>query len=325
MPSLTPFWQFLDARPRPEAVLNEWRERLGSCFGVIRPLLRPAGKTATSYPNPRPHGLPLRVVRHRDGSVVAVCTEGEGTRIELTSSDLAVFAVDFRRLRTALAQALELATSRVSLEGKLSVLPIGHWEPKPGAAFPATLVRVTSVRQAREFIHPLVTTASRPTLVLTPTREHWPDGVQAFCERYKCVVAPLDEIITADGTALVTGEQWHEYLEALCRHAKLTLASNYQNRKPMPMRARRAASIEKLEKEVEAHLLAARDHAHSLIDRGLEPVLLPRPKQKELAKRTGLATSGVSRCLNDPRAKLLKLLWDMAGSLEAVMKYERRR
>lgn len=91
-----------------------------------------------------------------------------------------------------------------------------------------------------------------------------------------------------------------------------------------PQRGTRAANIEKLEKELEKHLLAARDHAHSLRDRDREPALLPRPTQKELARRTGLTQPDVSRCLRDQRAKVLKILWETAESLDEVMKYKRR-
>lgn len=96
-----------------------------------------------------------------------------------------------------------------------------------------------------------------------------------------------------------------------------------RNPRPQPQRGMRTANIEKLEKELEKHLLAARDHAHSLRDRGREPALLPRPSQKELARRTGLSKSDVSRCINDKRATVLKILWETAESLEAVMKYKR--
>ncbi len=95
--------------------------------------------------------------------------------------------------------------------------------------------------------------------------------------------------------------------------------------RPQPRRGTRTANIEKLEKELEKHLLAARDHAHSLRDRGREPALLPRPNQKELARRTGLSKTDVSRCINDKRATVLKILWETADSLEAVMTYKRRR
>lgn len=95
--------------------------------------------------------------------------------------------------------------------------------------------------------------------------------------------------------------------------------------KPQPRRGTRTANIEKLEKELEKHLLAARDHAHSQRDRGREPALLPRPSQKELASRAGLSEADVSRCINDKRATVLKILWETAVSLESVMVYKRRR
>ena len=94
--------------------------------------------------------------------------------------------------------------------------------------------------------------------------------------------------------------------------------------RPTPRRGMRTANIEKLVKELEKHLLAARDYAYSLRDHDREPALLPRPTQKELARRTGLTQSDVSRCLRDPRATVLKILWETAESLEEVMKYKRR-
>ena len=98
-----------------------------------------------------------------------------------------------------------------------------------------------------------------------------------------------------------------------------------RNAKSKTRRGMRAANIEKLEKVLENHLLAARDHAQSLRDCNQEPALLPRPTQKELAHQTGLTQSDVSRCLKDERAKVLRILWETADSLEEVMRYKRRR
>ena len=90
------------------------------------------------------------------------------------------------------------------------------------------------------------------------------------------------------------------------------------------MRGTRAAHIEQLEKELEEHLVAARDYAFTLQQRGQEPALLPRSEQKDLARRVGITESAVSRCLNDERARMLKILWRTADSLEDVMRYRRR-
>jgi hypothetical protein len=92
-------------------------------------------------------------------------------------------------------------------------------------------------------------------------------------------------------------------------------------RKKTPKRAERATAIEKLEKTMIEHLIAARDHACALIDKGEAPQLLPRPTQKFLSKKLGLSESTVSKCIKDPRAHALKILWTTANDLEQVIKY----
>jgi len=88
-------------------------------------------------------------------------------------------------------------------------------------------------------------------------------------------------------------------------------------------RAERTASIELLTKELKHHIRAARDHAQTMIDHGREPKLLPRPSQKELAERVGITVSAASRCFNDPSATELRVLWETADDMEALLKYIR--
>jgi len=89
-------------------------------------------------------------------------------------------------------------------------------------------------------------------------------------------------------------------------------------------RAERAANMEALKKELIEHIKAARDHAQTAVDFGREPELLPRPSRRELAERIGITESAASRCFRDPAATELKLLWETAGDLEAVMKFVRQ-
>jgi hypothetical protein len=94
------------------------------------------------------------------------------------------------------------------------------------------------------------------------------------------------------------------------------------SRKPVPTRRKtRATDIEALVAELKQHLRAARDHAeHTLATQG-EPRLLPRPTQKDLARRVGITESRVSRSLNDPRANELRLLWNLADDLDQVLRF----
>lgn len=94
------------------------------------------------------------------------------------------------------------------------------------------------------------------------------------------------------------------------------------SRKPVPTRRKtRATDIEALVAELKQHLRAARDHAnHTLVTQGA-PRLLPRPTQKDLARRVGITESRVSRSLNDPRANELRLLWNLADDLDQVLRF----
>lgn len=68
-------------------------------------------------------------------------------------------------------------------------------------------------------------------------------------------------------------------------------------------RGNRAANIEKLTIEMKEHCRTSRDHYYAT------GKLLPRPSQGELAKRIGTRQDDVSRCLADPDATILQLLW----------------
>jgi len=106
-------------------------------------------------------------------------------------------------------------------------------------------------------------------------------------------------------------------LETACKSAG-------NNGRRLRKRAERATNIEALTNEMRHHIRDARDHAQSAVDHGKTLELLPRPSRRELGERVGLTETGVSRCFNDPAAKELNLLWQIADDLDAVLKYVRQ-
>jgi hypothetical protein len=94
--------------------------------------------------------------------------------------------------------------------------------------------------------------------------------------------------------------------------------------KPKPPRKRdgRAGKIERMVRELRTHLREARDNAHATRDLTGTPQLLPRPTQKDLAARCGLTEADVSRCLKDPEAHLLRLLWEAAADLDRILAWD---
>jgi len=84
--------------------------------------------------------------------------------------------------------------------------------------------------------------------------------------------------------------------------------------KPQRRRSTRVANIELLVQELTQHLRSAVDHARSTGE------LLPRPTQLELGRLTEMSKSDVSRCISDPGANQLRLLWQTADDLDAILR-----
>jgi len=90
--------------------------------------------------------------------------------------------------------------------------------------------------------------------------------------------------------------------------------------KPRPKRATRTAKIERLTNELKMHLRSAADHARSTADQDDGPALLPRPTQEQLGRLAGLSKVDVTRCMKDESANELRLLWQTAGDLPAILR-----
>jgi hypothetical protein len=85
-------------------------------------------------------------------------------------------------------------------------------------------------------------------------------------------------------------------------------------KRPRVKRGNRAANIEKLIAEMKEHYRTSKSNYYATGS------LLPRPTQEEMAIRAGIGQRDVSRCLADPDATLLKLLWKQADDISAVLK-----
>ncbi|MBN1436186.1 MAG: hypothetical protein JW936_03855 [Sedimentisphaerales bacterium] len=321
--SLKSFLQLLENQVDHKAVNSVWNRATQE--SVLYSLLRPTQDLALSYPDDN-SGKMLTVVRHAADDIVAVDEANPHLRRKLSRQDIVIYEPNWAMLRKQIADALSLQTSRTSIAERAEVFQVGNWEPKKAASFPVYLAICRSSGDLRKCLHQLMITCTKDSaIILTPTRQCWQDEMADELKSRNMLLVALDEALAIHDNQLVSSEQWLEYLNAFCAMVKLKLPGNYQNKRPLPIRAKKAANIEKLEKALEAHLLTARDHAHAMVDRGEAPELLPRPQQKFLAKQLGISETAVSRCINDKRATKLKILWDAADDLEAVMKYQKRR
>ena len=320
------FWKWLEKRYGHTAIMDEWRSVAGDWLPAIRPLLMPLDRRSTIYPNPRPYGQPMKVVVHSEEDVVAIDEADWQHRFSLKPEDIVLWKLDLRLLRIAICNALDdLNIARTPIEQDAPCLQIGNWEPKKAARFPVYLLLCNRFNYLRLEVTKMITNChGKGAILITPSRVHWDDALVSLLNAHKTLLVPLCEIIERKENTFQETPAWKEYLQAFSQMIKLTLPGNYRKEKPAPMRGERATNIERLEKELDKHILAARDHAYTLKQRGQEPQLLPRPTQKELAKMLEMNEVAVCRCLRDQRAKVLKILWHTADSVEDVMRYKRR-
>ncbi len=321
MLKLTPLWRLLEVRPSGAAVWAEWQAYIGELLPVVGGLLRSTGRLATSYPRLGSGELPLRVVKHRDGSFAAICNEDDGDRMELSRAGLVLHEVDPRRLRQAIGHALpDVKVSTTPLTRLSELWPLGHWEPKPAAQFPIRVLFRPGTTALRAAIHEI--DAGKGALLMTPSRSGW-EETAAYARERKVMLACLDEIIEVGPNGLRAAAAWQGYLAAFTQMVGSSLPANFRNKTKPAKRASRTADIERLERAIEEHIRTARDRAFHLRQIGRPMNLLPRPDQKDLAALLGISTSRVSRCFSDSRAHRLRILFEAAESLESVLDFRR--
>jgi hypothetical protein len=230
--------------------------------------------------------------------------------VEVRPDHLKRWTVDAAALVAVLARAAGIAgTAQEVLAGRLWRVGKASWGGRPREAYFA--------RHVHEGCRPAVQAelARRPkALVFVPTEEaarRWGDGTPNPIIALEAVLS-----LGTEGPEFDTS-----YVEARLFDAGLLDAPA---RKPPRKRAERAGKIEALVREIAEHLRAARDHAFTTRDTLGTPELLPRPSQQDLAKRAGLTETDVSRCLKDPAARELRLLWETALELDKVLGWKGR-
>lgn len=326
MPRMVRFWEWLESRPDRTAAMDEWQQVLGGgeSTSVAQRFLQALETPSTAYPNSRRRGFPLNNACQRDGDILVRDETDNQAGSSLLAGDVVRYRLCLHALRSLLCDALSrVCVSRTQVDHDARSIQIGNWEPKKSALFPVHLLICPSSHDLQhEVFRQIIFSKRHGAILLTPTRMHWLDETLDAARLHNTLLVPLCEVVEAEGDVLRQTSDWEEYLQGFAQMIRLKLPSNYNNVRPLPMRGTRAANIERLERELQQHLLAARDHAYALIDGGRAPELLPCPEQKELAKRLNLEPSTVCRCFSDPRAKLLNILWATALSLESVMRFK---
>lgn len=282
----------------PQGLLAEWHRQ-----GLLAELPPAEGIVCGECPD-----LPVHTVRwfdlHGTGDFQAYVSCSSRGAYEVPPPQLKRWRVDLSALCQELAESLELRGDLQEVE------PNRLWKlgrrRAAGPHVPVYCGRRLSHRDAAEIVQRL---PPRSVLLVLrgSCRCSLPEGVA--CVELAAATDWGDGEIVWDPQAL----------DRLVARADAATKGSVFAARPLPKRASRAADIERLTRELAAHVRSARDYAFDARDRTGTPQLLPRPTQKELARRLGITESRISRSLHDGDAHQLRFLWELAVDLDRLM------
>jgi hypothetical protein len=320
MAKLTSFWQLLESRNDKTAVLAEWKQRVGDSFGVVNPLLTPTGRYASAYPHPKPYGLKLHVIKHRNGEIVAVCPEDSDIRIALTKTDIALFHINIEKLRKALSDALSLVPAQNAIQSVSDYILLGKYRPKPAADFSVYMV----IAKPQSFISIIkdLCQMPKPFILLVTSMKYCSEEAHVLIDKKSSIVVPLDDVLEYSGTQIQCTQQWNQCLSVFAQKVNPTGRSNFAN-KPTAKNAQVSANATKIKKELNRWLREQYKLILDANDDEIKPHKLPKLTKTLLGALLDLKPFHVSRAFQFDSE--LEEMFMATGSVEAILQYVERK
>jgi hypothetical protein len=169
MPPLQKLWQSLEEIPGTEAVLAEWRSRLGGDFQSVQSLLRKSDRLAGCYPAGADQTLPYRVVKHGNDDFVGVPTDG-GETLCLKREDVVIHLLDRRRLAKEIATAFGFTPEFADFQESPVTWRIGTALAAGGTPVAVHLVLPIESEDLHQAIQAIASQVGVSGIVVAPTR-----------------------------------------------------------------------------------------------------------------------------------------------------------
>jgi hypothetical protein len=319
MAKLTPFWQLLEDRNDKTAVLAEWKQRVGDSFAVISPLLTPTGGYASAYPHPKPYGIKLRVIKHRNGDMVAVCSEDNDIRIPLTKTDIALYHINIEKIRKTLAAALSLVPAQDAIHNASDHILLGKYKPKPAAEFPVYMI----IAKQRSFISIVkdLCQMPKPFILLTTSMKDCHEESHVLLDKKLSIVIQLDDVLQYSNSAIQCTDQWPQCLAVFAQKVNPTGRSNFAN-KSIKTGTKVNTNVQRLKDELIQHIDGQFDRIKSQIDLGYDPNPAPIIEKQRLGQMVNIKPDAVTRAFK--KEPYLEKLLTISYSNEEILKYGKR-
>lgn len=196
-------WQLLETIPGPAAVPAVWKASLGAEFDAFRDaFLRTDQTPAKSYPCPRDCGCAHAIVRHKGGSIVAVCRcePSHCADIHLTDADVAILELNWTKLGRAVAQAFGF-TRRETETGVPGAIQIA-------ACSDEALPVILTIRHDRDAFRQAVTALAAHLrgrfILFAPTADFMDAPARQLLAASNVVFLPLAATVRLSATGLLT-------------------------------------------------------------------------------------------------------------------------
>jgi hypothetical protein len=176
----------------------------------------------------------MRVVHHKDGSIVAVAEDDCTYRLTLTPQDIISYQLDLHELRRLLADALSVRAFVDDCDPESASIRIGDWDATPGKSFPVILTMGVEHWLFVRELQRLLLTVPGKFILLTPTRRLWKGEVPELVSG-RAVLAALDEMIVVKDGAWRANASWKSCLasfrELAMPHTLVVAPPPYEFRK----------------------------------------------------------------------------------------------
>ena len=220
---LARFWKSLDKIPGAATDQRDWSRQLKGDWQHAQIFLKPTGRLVKEIacPSPGGDGCPRKVVRLDDRRFRAVCGNkpADCDTITLTANDIAVLALDRKKLSATLCTILGAAPAGERAEG--AAMLVGSHSVRAGARIPVILVIPGPMPGDTLRLWPA---GGGPAAIVTPTATSLPSQTMSAFEEAGHTLLNLSDIVDVDGQHRLCGSLPAETLLAAARQKIKTAA-----------------------------------------------------------------------------------------------------
>ena len=195
MTRLDRLWKALEAVPDLAATDLEWKWRLGTNYGLVKPFLVPRGQIAGSYPCPvhGQHGHRHRIIRDGDDHYAGVCEFcGESSH---GRDDVCIHGFNAVKLGRSVVSAFGLQPADRDVSDVSKTYRIGTYVPRVGRRVPVFLTLQTRRKGFQGAVDRVAAIETGPFIFMAPTATLFQPESETILKHRRAYFVSLQEVL----------------------------------------------------------------------------------------------------------------------------------